>query len=232
MEYDVRIRGEVTRTPDERRDILRRFIQERDLVPAKWAKEAGVATNSIYNFLNGNSEALSPVTYGKLARIARVPAWKLSGDDPDPPSPTVVHVVGFVEAGVWQDAVEWDQSDWRAIDVPIATRFRGKAKALEVRGRSMEALYPEGSIVIWIGMMDFRPPRHGDKVIVYREHTDGRIEATVKEYREEAGQVWLWPRSFDPAHQAPVQMKQPGESIRDVRICGIVVGSYRPEEDV
>lgn len=232
MERGLDIADPVGKKADERREILRRFMQERGLVAAQWAKQSGVAVNSIYNFLNGQSDRLSHITYAKLARVARVPAWRISGEEPEPPSPTTVYVVGFVEAGVWQEAVEWDRSDWRAIDVPVASRFRGKSKALEVRGRSMELIYPPSSIVIWVSITDFRAPRSGDKVIVYREHYDGRIEATVKEYREEEGQVWLWPRSADPAHQAPISLRQPGESVRDIHVVGIVVGSYRPEEDV
>lgn len=222
----------MTRTPDERRDILRAFMRDRELTPARWVKDAKIASNSIYNFLNGVSDALSPITYGKLARAAGVPIWKISGDEPDPPSPTVVNVVGFVEAGVWQEAVEWDRGDWKEIDVPVSPRFRGKAKALEVRGRSMEMLYPPGSIVVWVSTMDFRAARAGDKVIVCRQHRDSRFEATVKEYREENGQTWLWPRSYDPAHQAPIALANPGEQIKDVEIIGIVIGSYRPEEIV
>jgi len=124
----------MARTPDERRDILRRFIKERDLKIAPWAKASGVGANSIYNFLNGHSEALDQRTYAKLARTAEVPAWKLSGDPPEPPSPTSLWVVGQVEAGAFREAIEWEQSLWYSVDVPIEARFRRKAKALEARG--------------------------------------------------------------------------------------------------
>lgn len=217
------------RTPDERRNILRSFMAERGLKPAKWAKAAGVGANSIYNFLNGESESLSPITYGKLARVENVPVWRISGDEPEQPSPTSVWVVGEVRAGAFADAVERDPSLWYAVDVPVAPRFRKMAKALEVRGTSMNRDYPDGSIVIWVDMLNARPPRNLDHVIVYAHRHDGTIEATVKELRvSEDGRQWLWPKSHDPAFQQPIDIEQPADDISYIEIVGLVVGDYRP----
>jgi SOS-response transcriptional repressor LexA len=216
------------RTPDERREILRRFIQGRGLKIATWAKQSGVSANSIYNFLNGHSQALDLLTYGKLARTSNVRPWQLSGDDPEPPSPTSVWVCGFVEAGTWQEAVEWDSSRWYPIDVPVPSRFRGRSKALEVRGSSMNLEYQEGAVVVWVDMLDFRPPQDGDDVVVYSYgRDDGCIEATVKRYREIDGKRWLWPISSDPLHQAPVEIDNPGGHVDRIEIKGIVIGDYR-----
>lgn len=217
------------KSADEKRDLLRQFINTRGLRIAAWARDSGVDKNSIYNFLNGHSQALDPRTYAKLARTAEVPAWKLSGDQPDAPSPTSISVVGKIEAGAYVDAVEWDPSLWYEVDVPVPTRFRGKAKALEVRGNSMNLEYPEGSIVIWVDQLDFRPARDGDHLIVYAHNQDDAIEATVKELRLDAnGRRWLWPRSDDPAHQAPIDPAQPPEGIASIEVKGIVLGGYRP----
>ena len=217
------------RTPDERREILRRFIVERKLKVARWAKASAVNSNSIYNFLNGHSQALDLLTYQKLARTAEVPVWRLNGDKPEPPSPTVVWVAGAVEAGAFREAVEWDRSLWYSVDVPIPSKFRGKARALEVRGNSMNLEYPDGSIVMWVPMLDFRSPQDGDDVIVYSHAKDGRVEATVKNYRVVDGKRWLWPRSSDPAHQAPVEISEPGHEVDRIEIEGIVIGGYRPK---
>ncbi len=217
------------RTPDERREILRSFMAERGLKAAGWAKKSGVGANSIYNFLNGESDALSPITYGKLARTAGVPVWKISGEEPEPPSATAVWVIGEVRAGVFVNAVERDPSQWYAIDVPVPPRFRKMAKALEVKGPSMNQDYPEGSIVLWVDMLNARPPRHLDHVIVYAHHMDGSIEATLKELRISAdGHKWLWPKSDHPDFQQPLNVDQPGDHIADVEIAGLVVGDYRP----
>lgn len=224
------MRSRMERTPDERREILRQFIQERGLKIARWAKESGVDKNSIYNFLNDHSNALDPRTYGKLARTAEVPVWRISGDAPEPTSPTSIWVSGSVEAGAFHEAVEWDRSRWYQVDVPVPERFRRRAKALEVRGHSMDLEYRPGAVVVWIDFLDFRPPRHEDHVIVYATSKDGSIEATVKELRiDEEGKRWLWPRSTKPEHQAPINTDAPPPEIASIEIKGIVIGSYRAE---
>lgn len=218
------------KTPDQRREILRAFISQHELKIATWAKNSGVDKNSIYNFLNGHSKSLDGRTYAKLARTAQVPVWQLTGDAADPPSPTVVWVTGDVQAGLFREAVEWDKRDWFPIDVPVPSRFQGRAKALKIVGTSMNRTYPDGSVAIWVDMLDYRPPRSGDNVVVYSYRRDGTVEATLKEYQvDEQGEKWLWPRSHDPAHQAPVNTRSPPEEIRDIEIKGIVIGSYRPE---
>jgi SOS-response transcriptional repressor LexA len=218
----------MARAPDERRDLLRRFISDRKLKVARWAKESGVSANSIYNFLNGHSDALEYLTYAKLARTSEVPVWRLSGDDPEPPSPTSVWLSGYVEAGEWKEAVELDPSEWRSVDVPVPSRFRGRARALGVRGQSMNVDYPDGSVAIWVPMLDFRPPQDGDDVVVYAYRDDGKVEATLKRYRIIDNKAWLWPNSHDPLHQAPVDTTEPGDGIHTIEVQGIVIGSYRP----
>jgi len=218
----------MARTPDERRNLLRAFINERGLKVARWAKDSGVAANSLYNFLNEHSDALDLRTYGKLARTAEVPIWRLSGDQPEPASPTSVWVCGFVEAGNFREAIEWDPSRWYAVDVPIEDRFRKVAKALEVRGPSMNLDYPERSIVIWVDVLDARAPRHLDHVIVYAYAQDDTIEATVKELRVVDGKRWLWPKSNHPEHQLPLDLDSPGDHVARIEISGLVVGDYRP----
>lgn len=92
----------------------------------------------------------------------------------------------------------------------------------------MNLEYRPGSVVVWVDFLDFRPPRHGDHVIVYAHSFDGKIEATVKELRIDGERHWLWPRSDDPEHQAPVNIDGPPESIETIEIKGIVIGDYRP----
>lgn len=217
------------KSPDAKREILRRFIQDRGLKVARWAKQSGVSANSIYNFLNEHSSSLDLLTYAKLARTAEVPVWKINGDPPELPNPTTVWVGGFVEAGNYREAVEWDESQRYSVDVPFPPRFAGKAKALEVRGPSMNRRYPPGSVVIWVDCLDFRTPRSGDRVIVYAYTVADQIEATVKELRGEGDDRWLWPDSSDPNHQTPINPRNPPDGIRDVEIKGIVIGSYQAE---
>lgn len=221
------IPADMQRSPEERREILRRYMNERGLRVSTWAKAAGVKKNSIYNFLNLHSDSLDHLTYAKLAREQGIPVHRLTGDSPEPPSPTSLWVAGHVEAGSFREAVEWDRSEWYAVDVPVPQRFRGVAKALEVRGPSMNLEYPEGSVVIWVDMLSFRAPQNDDHVIVYAHRQDGTIEATVKELRIVNGKQWLWPRSSDPEHQTPIEVENPGPEIKSIEITGIVLGGYK-----
>lgn len=226
----------MSNSSDQKRETLRLFIQERRTTllngekfnVARWAKTAGVNANSIYNFLNGHSDGLDHITYAKLARAAGVAIHQLTGEIPEPVKPSVIYVSGEVEAGSFRDALEWDRSRWFEVDIPVPSRFRSKAKALQVRGPSMDAEYPDGSIVVWVDQLDYRPAQDGDHVIVYAYRTDGAIEATVKELRIADGRMWLWPRSHHPAHQAPVEVRNPPEGVREITVQGIVIGGYRP----
>lgn len=216
------------KTPDQKRDILRKFMADNGLKTARWAKAAGVDKNSIYNFLNGHSQSLEFRTYAKLARAAGVPTTLLTGDPPDVAASSAIPVVGYVQAGAWQEAVEWETSDWTYIDVPIPDRFVRRAKSLQVRGRSMDLEYPDGSYITYVDMLDFRSPIDGDHLVVYAYHHDGRIEATLKELRVVDGKNWLWPKSSQPEFQAPVNLDDPGDGVADIEIKGIVIGGYKP----
>lgn len=220
----------MTDIANKRPDALRHFINSRGLQIAKWAKESGVSANSIYNFLNNRSDSLSVTAYGKLARTAQVPTSYLTGERAEPTSPTAIQVSGFVEAGVFQSADDWDGEGYY-VDVPVAPRFKSKAKALEVRGESMNLRYRPGSVVIWVDMLDYREPRHGDRVIVYRHKKTGEVEATVKELRLNGDEQWLWPLSSDPNHQQPISCTVQDDDIDSVEIKGIVIGSYLDEAD-
>lgn len=217
------------KTPDQRRELLRSFMKANSLKIASWAKASGVDKNSIYNFLNGHSQSLDPRTYAKLARTAQVPTWQITGDQPDAPSPTTVWVRGSVQAGAFREAVEWDRDDWFPVDVPVPTRFQGLARALKVEGPSMNREFREGSVVIWVQTLDFRPPRHEDHVVVYSYRRDDTVETTLKQLRIlPDGTHWLWPQSDHPAHQAPINPAQPDDDIKLIEIAGIVIGDYRP----
>ena len=93
----------------------------------------------------------------------------------------------------------------------------------------MDLEYRQGSVVLWVDFLDYRPPRHEDHVIVYSHHGDGKIEATVKELRvDDDGRRWLWPKSSKPEHQQPIDVERPPEGIESIEVKGIVIGDYRP----
>lgn len=135
-----------------------------------------------------------------------------------------IYVRGFVQAGVWRPAVEWDAQDWYAYTVPHDTRYPGVNRyGLEVRGSSMNLRYPDGTIVVVARYADIgEMPQPGDKVIALRRaRTGDEYEATVKELvRDERGRYWLWPRSDDPEHQQPIPLTDidPAPSAGSARI--------------
>lgn len=119
----------------------------------------------------------------------------------------VITVRGYVQAGRWREAIEWEPDSWYSITVPDKGKYPGIERfGLEVRGNSMNRLYPEGTTLICVRFYDIaRPPQPGDKVICLRRDRYGEFEATVKEYqRDDQGRHILWPRSDDPEHQTPI----------------------------
>lgn len=165
-----------------------------------------------------------------------------------------VHVRGAVQAGVWKEAIEWPAEDWFAVTVPLDGRFPGASVyGLEVRGKSMDLVYPDGTVVLVVPFFDVgRPPRPGERVVVLRRSKGEEYEATLKEYQlDNAGRHILWPRSSDPEFQAPIILEGTDPPVAlagnglptaesagafdhaaghpDLVIAALVIGSYRRE---
>lgn len=201
----------------------------------------------------------------KLARLATVlgvpAAYLLDAIAPEAPSLKErsirlgnIHVKGAVQAGVWREAIEWEGDEWYSLTVPTVDRFPGIERfGLEVRGRSMDRMYPEGTIVMVVRFGDIgRDPEPGERVVTLRRSPETDLyEATLKEYqRDEQGRHILWPRSDDPEFQTafilgdslPVSRgyePMPAEvsagavsdsaGVPDIMVAGLVIGSFRPE---
>lgn len=143
-----------------------------------------------------------------------------------------VNVVGAVEAGAWIEAIEWSEDKiYPVYALPDSKFGRLPHFGLEVRGPSMNEVYPEGSVVICVTLGDAaREPKSGERVICLRRRPNSMIEATVKEFIvEKDGTGWLWPRSKHPAHQAPMPYPAVDGDSEEVWIYALVAGSYRPE---
>lgn len=216
---------------------------------------AGVGLNMIRH-IRVRGHAPKPANLQKLAVALGVsPSYFLdaaAGDEPlrsnfsqeaeEIPVGTVF-VKGAVQAGLWQEALEWPAGDWKAINVPADERFAGMERfGLLVRGTSMNRVYPEGSIAIAVRTDCLgRTPRTGERVVVLKRGESG-LEATIKKYEETPdGRRILWPESFDPAFQTPVILDDVAQSLSrdghdadhacglDLEVIAIIVGSYRPE---
>lgn len=142
-----------------------------------------------------------------------------------------VRVVGAVQAGEWVESLEWPLGEQYEMPLPIPQGYRGYAvQALEVRGPSMNEVYPPGSVIVVISFIDLgRDPRHGERVVALRLRP-GEFEATVKEFRIDSdGKARLWPRSTHPDFQAPILAEDVDDPEEGLRIAYLVIGSYRPE---
>lgn len=156
------------------------------------------------------------------------------------PSPIVeisgINVIGEVEAGVWREAVQWDDADVYQIPCAVPDKYAGKAYGLRINGDSMNLSYPEGTIVIVVSIYNYDGEiSSGKRVIVERCLKNGVCEATAKELEIINGHAKLWPRSTNPKYQEPIDIAWPYETpqeigLETVIIKGVIIGSYRSEE--
>lgn len=212
-----------------KRQALRAFMTERGIKPKPWAERAGLSPNTLYNFLNGESERLESETYQKLADAERVPVFVIDGTINITKLPSIIHVLGRVQAGAWLETNAWHEDDTYAVSTVIEDYYRNCVFGLEVVGESMNALYPEGSIVICVPILEFRGElRTGVKVVCERMGTDGLKEVTVKELViDDEGESWLWPRSNSPLFQSPVAWDN--HDTDTVSVSAVVIFSQKRE---
>ncbi|WP_445599626.1 LexA family protein [Azospirillum sp. A39] len=141
-----------------------------------------------------------------------------------------VFVLGAVQAGEWVEAVEWEREQWYSVSLPPHPQFPNiKRFGLEVRGPSMNRVFPEGAVVECIRFEDIMSePREGDYVVVERHRHDALIEATVKKLVVHDGVPWLMPESDHPAFQKPIPLNDGhDDDVESIVISALVVGSYR-----
>jgi hypothetical protein len=153
------------------------------------------------------------------------------------PSLRLVKVIGAVQAEEWREVVEWPSTEQSYVYASVDAHFVGvNIFALQVRGLAMNRLFPEGTVLICVGINELPSNftfQTGDKVIVRRRAQSGLLEATVKEYVVESnGSVFLWPRSTDPHFQQPWPLPVASsleEEKDELQIIGLVIGSTRSE---
>ncbi|HZH27891.1 MAG TPA: XRE family transcriptional regulator [Azospirillaceae bacterium] len=184
------------------------------LSPRKASLNAKQSPDFVRNILRGLSQNPRASALQALADVLNVPVeylTEVAGQDQAAGLRQVglskVFVMGAVQAGLWQEAVEWEASDWYALTVMDDPRYTTIPRfGLEVRGNSMNRLYPHGTVLVCVKFSDLaREPKPGEKVICLRRSVTAEFEATVKEYqRDEKGRHVLWPRSTEPEFQQPI----------------------------
>jgi transcriptional regulator with XRE-family HTH domain len=211
---------------------LRVFRERLGLSLEKMAERTSVSVSQLSRWEAGKSNIPSE----RLPALAAAYECRIGDifDDDDSPfvplGPTL-YVRGPVKAGAWHQVWELPESEWKSftgradVTAPLRDRF-----GVEVEGESMNDVYPPGTILECVSFLGGAEIASGRRVIVERTRIDGDREVTVKElYRDSDGVEWLVPRSSNPAFQTPIRADQQESDIVEVRVIGIVVGSYRPE---
>jgi transcriptional regulator with XRE-family HTH domain len=211
---------------------LRYFRERLGLTLEEMAERSGFSPSQLSRWEAGKSnipsERLPELATHYQCRIADI----FQEDDSNfvPLGPTL-YVRGPVAAGVWHEVWEEPEDDWHTftgradVTAPLRDRF-----GVRVEGDSMNDAYPAGTILECVSFLGGAEIVNGKRVIVERLRVDGSREVTVKEYfRDDGGIEWLVPRSINPAFQQPIRMDVQDDDVVQVRIIGVVVGSYRPE---
>lgn len=198
------------------------------LTQAGLAEKLGVEQPTVQRWEKGKREP-NIAQLVELARVLGVEPSALLDSDLVPAAGPRLYVKGSVAAGVWQTALESPQSEWKAftgrpdINAKLEHRF-----GLRITGDSMNEIYPPGTIVECVSVFGHTEPEPGKRVVVLRTNQDGEVEATVKELVEQAGELWLVPRSTNPEHR-PIRVRNPEPDIVEIKVIAVVVASVRPE---
>lgn len=202
-------------------------INQREL-----AEKIGLASQGSVSKWERGTESPSATHTVRLAKLAGlgVHEWLDMPDLGETVMPRRrLRLVGQVQAGAWKEAIEDTEARW--VDTPLPAEFDDvDVQAFEVTGSSMNKVYPDGTVVYVASVQSYRAPESDDRVLVLRQNKDGLYEATLKELIiGEDGQKWLWPRSYDPQHQAPLEYIEGSDG--DIQIRGVVVASLIVESN-
>jgi len=208
-----------------------RLIEARSKAGFESAAEAATALGvpyPTYSAHENGSRGFKSRAESYAARFGCTPEWLLYGRGKGVASAPVpvnrmVPVLGTVQAGLF--AVIPDDPEPAGFVPLVLPGFEAASLyALRIVGESMNRVYPDGTIVIVCPAAEIGI-RDGDHVIV-RHVRNGLAETTVKEVVQEKAGVSLWPRSTDPAFQAPVRLARDADADDGHEIIGVVVSSY------
>jgi len=215
---------------DKKRDALAKKIRklraDLGLMQTEFAAKIGAKQDLVSKWERGEHSPSAEYA-SKMAELAGVPLGSFLGVQPLRKAEVTGHtvtVVGELQAGVWREAVEWDfEEQFEVPYYPAPNVPNMPVRAFIVRGTSMNRLYPDGTMVFVASTIANKlKPVSGNKVLVSRRNADGFYEATIKELVvDENKRKWLWPRSYDPEHQAPIEYA--GGRGDEVTITGVVV---------
>ncbi|MEO1169950.1 MAG: LexA family transcriptional regulator [Pseudomonadota bacterium] len=204
---------------------LKRQTEARIVTKAAVAKYLGIPAPRVTEITNGSRK----IQAGEMPMLAQFLGMENSDAVYTPLGPRLF-VKGEVAAGVWKEAYELPETEWKSFTgrADVAAEMDHRFGLLVV-GDSMNMIYPPGTIVECVSLFGRVELESGKRVVVIRTNDKEECEATVKEYYEDdEGRPWALPRSHNPAF-APIQLDQEEPGIVETRIAAIVVASIRPE---
>ena len=148
---------------------MKSIIKERGISQIEAAKMLGIEVGRLNHWLIGRRKP-NIENIKKFCDVFGVnPSFLIDGES----ETSTIPVIGYVQAGLWQEAIQWDQTDFKPIYMPTDEVFKGKrVYALEIRGDSMNLLYPAGSCVVCVSAEDYYDCvgeiESGKKVVVRR----------------------------------------------------------------
>ena len=209
-------------------DTLKNIIKSKGLNQVSACKLLGVSVQCLNQWIHGKrSPSIKDIN--NICEVFGVDQNYLMTGELETDT---IPVIGYVQAGIWQEAIQWEQTDFKPIYSPVDDKFKGKRiYALEVRGNSMNLLYPAGSCVVCVSAEDYYnvvgPIESGKKVVVQRRNPlDNTIEATVKQYMQNEFGTFLMPQSTDPTFSP---LRTDDGSCGETKITGVVIGAFRKE---
>lgn len=120
------------------------------------------------------------------------------------------HVLGEVRAGSMSEAIEFHPDDREPVTFPLGEHPNAKDfHVLRARGDSMNKIgITDGTYLVCLDRHKYlAQPETGDYVIAQRTDGHGLYECTVKQLEIlPDGSHYLWPRSDNPEHQAPIKI--------------------------
>ncbi len=209
--------------------------------PSEAARAAGFSSpNRLYNLLNGHSKSLTRDTLEALARVlpGTTPAM-LAGEAKfvETPLTPIRTILVRMEARAGLMRLE--------ADLPLKMQFEAAAPMLPgqgptgafgviVRTPGAELLYPADTVLICVPMDRFDKELASHNKVIVERVIDGKVEITVRELIV-GEKAYLWPRSTDPEHQAPIPMPWPyparpwGIGQERIRLVAVVVYACMPQ---
>lgn len=206
---------------------IKEIRNQKGLTILQLAELVGTSDANISRVENGQRR-LDVGWMKKISQALGVSPFELLPQEWQPKGTKTIKVVGHVQAGLWQEARQWNNDEFYDIMIPHYEQYEYKhIYALEVRGESMNEVYPNGTCVVCVPINEWDAEiENGKRVIVERTNPENStVEATVKEFFKTETGIFLIPKSTDPQFDR-IKID---ETTGDCQITGVVIGSYRKE---